>query len=175
MNIPFTLLPVADPVGYYFDALYQTGFYYQSLGWEQIIAAILLLIPRTSHLGALIFFPIILNITVLTNSVGFKGTWLLTIFMLLASTYLVCWDYDRWKSIIFGQRTLNSTSINREFVRLTLVFSLGSTMLFVCPAFLKIGNISATDYFALFIFLFLSVSFSFALALHHQFMKVSRL
>ncbi|HLM62307.1 MAG TPA: hypothetical protein VK308_16005, partial [Pyrinomonadaceae bacterium] len=84
MNIPFTVLPDTNPVGHYFNALYQTGYYYQFIGWGQIFAALLLLFPRTAHLGALMFFPIILNITVLTNSVGFAGTKYITMLMLLA-------------------------------------------------------------------------------------------
>ena len=94
---PFTILPDTNPVGHYFNALYQTGFYYQFIGWSQIIAAVLLLIPRTSHIGALMFLPIVINIAVLTNSVGFKGTWLITIMMSLAALFLVCWEYPRWK------------------------------------------------------------------------------
>ena len=47
---------------HYFIALYNTGFYYEFIGWAQMIAAILLLIPRTSHIGALLFLPIVVNI-----------------------------------------------------------------------------------------------------------------
>ena len=101
LHRPFTMLSENNPVGDYFAALYRTGFYYDFIGWSQLFAAVLLLIPRTSHLGALLFFPIIINITVLTNSVGFKGTWLVTILMTLACTYLVCWDYPKWKSVLF--------------------------------------------------------------------------
>ena len=42
-----------NPLGHYFDALYLTGYYYTFIGIAQIITAILLLIPRTSLLGAL--------------------------------------------------------------------------------------------------------------------------
>ena len=62
LHMPFTVLPDSNPVGHYFNALYQTGFYYEFLGWGQFIAAVLLLFPRTAHLGALLFLPIILNI-----------------------------------------------------------------------------------------------------------------
>ncbi|MBK7705178.1 MAG: hypothetical protein IPJ30_05210 [Acidobacteria bacterium] len=105
LNQPFTVLPDSHPVGHYFNALYQTGFYYQFIGWAQLTAAILLLFPRTAHLGALMFLPIIANIAVLTISVGFKGTWLITPLMTLAATYLVAWDYDRLKPILFGTRS----------------------------------------------------------------------
>lgn len=38
---PFTVLPDSNPVGHYFNALYPTGFYYQFIGWAQLVAAIL--------------------------------------------------------------------------------------------------------------------------------------
>ncbi|MDH3529071.1 MAG: hypothetical protein OEQ28_05870 [Acidobacteriota bacterium] len=102
MHRRFTLLPPTNPVGHYFEALYQTGFYYNFIGWAQLIAVVLLVIPRTSHIGALLFLPIIVNIAVLTTSVGFRGTWLITILMSVACLYLVCWDYPRWKAMLFG-------------------------------------------------------------------------
>src|SRR6187200_2416874 len=86
LHQPFTMLPDSNPVGHYFNALYDTGFYYEFIGWAQLIAALLLLFPRTAHIGALMFLPIIANIAVLTTSVGFAGTWLLTILMTLAAT-----------------------------------------------------------------------------------------
>ena len=54
----------------------------------------LLLIPRTSLLGALMYFPLIINICVLTYATRFEGTRLNTM-MLLASLFLLIWDYDR--------------------------------------------------------------------------------
>jgi hypothetical protein len=32
LHQPFTILPDSNPVGHYFNALYQTGFYYEFLG-----------------------------------------------------------------------------------------------------------------------------------------------
>ena len=104
MHKPFTVLPDSNPVGHYFNALYDTGFYYEFIGWAQLTAAILLLIPRLSHIGAMLFLPIIANIAVLTTSVGFVGTWLITILMALAATYLVAWEYDRLKPIALWTR-----------------------------------------------------------------------
>ncbi|MDQ3749503.1 MAG: hypothetical protein M3367_10925 [Acidobacteriota bacterium] len=116
LHKPFTGLPDSHPVGHYFNALYNTGFYYELLGWGQLIAAILLLIPRTSHLGALAFLPIILNIPVLTSSVGFGGTNYLTALMLLAATYLICWEYDRLKPILFAKRAAKAQSFRLEII-----------------------------------------------------------
>jgi uncharacterized membrane protein YphA (DoxX/SURF4 family) len=92
-------LPSNNPLGHYFDALYLTGYYYTFIGIAQIIIAILLLIPRTSLLGALMYFPIIVNICVLTYATRFDGTRGVTM-MVLASLFLLIWDYDRLKHIL---------------------------------------------------------------------------
>ncbi len=92
-------LPVNNPLGHYFEALHQTEYYYTFIGISQLAIAILLLIPKTAHLGALMYFPVILNICILTYAVRFEGT-RITTFMLLASLYLLCWYYDRLKYIL---------------------------------------------------------------------------
>lgn len=89
-------LPHNNPLGHYFDALLQTGYYYTFIGMAQLTIAILLLIPRTALLGAIAYFTMIVNITVLTYATRFDGTRLIT-FMLLACLYLLVWDYDRLK------------------------------------------------------------------------------
>src|SRR6266496_5175794 len=61
MGERFTALPSNHPLGHYFDALHLTGYYYTFIGVGQLIAALLLLIPRTALLGAIVYFPIILN------------------------------------------------------------------------------------------------------------------
>jgi uncharacterized membrane protein YphA (DoxX/SURF4 family) len=92
-------LPSNNPLGHYFDALLLTGYYYTFIGVTQLTTAILLLIPRTSLLGALMYFPIILNISVLTYSTRFDGTRLITM-MVMACLFLLIWDYDRLKPIL---------------------------------------------------------------------------
>jgi uncharacterized membrane protein YphA (DoxX/SURF4 family) len=96
----FTLMPVDTPVGAFFEAMYQTGLYWQFIGGSQVLAGILLLIPRTAHLGALLFLPIMANIFVITFSLGFKGTPFVTALMLLAVLYLCAWDYHRWRGVV---------------------------------------------------------------------------
>jgi uncharacterized membrane protein YphA (DoxX/SURF4 family) len=91
-------LPHNNPLGHYFDALLLTGYYYTFIGVVQIIAAILLLIPRTALLGALLYFPIMINICVLTYATRFDGTREITM-MVLANLFLLVWDYDRLKHL----------------------------------------------------------------------------
>jgi uncharacterized membrane protein YphA (DoxX/SURF4 family) len=116
-------LPSNNPLGHYFDALHLTGYYYTFIGIVQIITAILLLIPRTSLLGALMYFPIIINICALTYATRFDGTRLNTM-MVLASLFLLVWDYDRIKYILpFKQPKMNSAVLKKSVSkRLRFIF-----------------------------------------------------
>lgn len=92
-------LPSNHPLGHYFDTLLDTGFYYTFIGISQVLVAILLIFPRTTLLGAIAAFPIMINIFVLTYSVRFEGTRIVT-FMLLANLFLLVWDFQRLKAIV---------------------------------------------------------------------------
>lgn len=92
-------LPVNNPMGHYLEALYHTEFYYTFIGIGQWIIALLLLIRRTRFLGALLYFPVILNICILAYALRFEGT-RITTFMVLANAYLLCWDFDKLKKLL---------------------------------------------------------------------------
>lgn len=103
----FTDLHNDHPMGHYLEALHMTGYYYTFIGIIQITAALFLLIPRTATLGAVIYFPIILNICILSHSVCFIGSLHSSPLMVLANLYLLCWDYDKLKYILpFGNNQL---------------------------------------------------------------------
>lgn len=131
-------LPSNNPLGHYFDALYQTGYYYTFIGITQIVIAILLLIPRTSLLGALMYFPVIINICVLTYATRFEGTRIVTM-MVLASLFLLVWDIDRLKYIFVTRQPNKHSRISKHTlgIRLRLVF-FGSCMAML--AFIIIGT-----------------------------------
>ncbi|WP_250434532.1 DoxX family membrane protein [Hanstruepera flava] len=96
----FTLLGTDDPVGFFFEALYQTGWYWNFLGFMQLLVALLLLIPRTAFLGAVIYLPIVINIFVIVTAMGFQGTPIVAGLMLLANIYLLIWDYAKTEELI---------------------------------------------------------------------------
>jgi hypothetical protein len=174
LNHPFTVLPDSNPVGHYFNALYQTVFYYQFLGWAQLLAAVLLLFPRTAHVGALLFLPIIANIAVLTTSVGFQGTWIVTILMTLAATYLVAWDYPRLKPILFSKAREKARFVKYEFVLLPALFMIGGAVVATIWWLIGLGNFQ--NYFKIGVGLSLGgLIFGFFVTLHHRFMKIGTL
>lgn len=113
MGERFTALPVNHPLGHYFDALHLTGHYYTFIGISQVVTAILLLIPRTALLGAIMYFPVILNICILAYATRFEGTRITTL-MALASLYLLCWDYDRLKYILPFKSTQTDNYVTKN-------------------------------------------------------------
>lgn len=127
-----------NPLGHYFDALYQTGYYYTFIGIAQVITAILLVIPRTSLLGALMYFPMMVNICVLTYATRFAGTRGNTI-LLLASLFLLLWDYDRLKYILPFKQPKTELPVLRKplGMRLRIIFFGGC---FAVVAFIIIGT-----------------------------------
>lgn len=93
-------LSVNHPMGAYLEALHHTGYYYTFIGVVQVIAAILLLITRTVALGALLYFPIIVNICVLSFAVRFEGSLLTAPLMVFANVFLLVWHYDKLRIIL---------------------------------------------------------------------------
>lgn len=102
----FTSLSNNHPMGNYLEALHHTGYYYTFIGIMQVTAAILLLIPRTVLLGALIYFPIILNICILSLAVRFDGSLFSSPLMVLADLYLLWWNYDKLKFIFLNRSAI---------------------------------------------------------------------
>ena len=115
----FTDLSNNQPMGHYLEALHHTGYYYTFIGIAQMTAAILLLIPRTALLGALLYFPIILNICILSLAVRFEGSLLSSPLMVLANLFLLCWNYDKLKFILTNKRPAHDMAqqkaINNKF------------------------------------------------------------
>lgn len=98
------------PMGHFLEALHQTGYYYTFIGIAQIAAAIMLLIPRCVTLGAFIYFPIILNIFILTFATRFDGSLFTSPLMTLANLYLLGWNYEKWKLILPFNRPENDAA-----------------------------------------------------------------
>jgi hypothetical protein len=100
MGQRFTVLGPDSPVGAFFEAMYQTGGYWRFLGASQLLAAVLLLIPSTAFFGALLFLPIIVNVAVITTAIEFRGTIYITWLMVLATLWLLAWDWPRWRTLL---------------------------------------------------------------------------
>jgi uncharacterized membrane protein YphA (DoxX/SURF4 family) len=107
-------LSTNHPMGHYLEALHHTGYYYTFIGVVQVTAAILLLIPRTVTLGAFLYFPVILNICILTYAVRFDGSLFTAPLMVLANLYLLGWNYEKWKYILPFNRPANDNDVTKR-------------------------------------------------------------
>lgn len=144
LGLPFTSISTESPIGYFFDAMHRTGAYYRFIGVSQVVAALLLLLPATATLGAVLYFPIILNIFVITVALHFQGTPVVTGLMLLASFYLLCWDYPRLKGVLFAAPTPLPAQPPVPWV-LTLVVALGAQGVMGTLGGLSVGRLRPLD------------------------------
>ncbi len=107
-------LSANHPMGHYLEALHLTGYYYTFIGVVQLAAAIMLLIPRTATLGAFLYFPIILNICILTFATRFDGSLFTAPLMVLANLYVLGWNYEKWKYILPFNRPAISDGLTEK-------------------------------------------------------------
>lgn len=104
VGAPFTALSTQTDIGYFFDALHRADGFYRLIGAAQMLAGVLLLIPRTSALGVLMYLPLSIGIFAVTVSLHFQGTPYITGLMLLANLYLLAWEYPRWRGVLSPPR-----------------------------------------------------------------------
>ena len=80
--------------------------------------------------------------TILTNAVGFVGTWLLTILMSFAGLWLFCWEYDRLKPIFFQTRAQATRRFRLEFLAVPGLFVIGGVAMGALWWTIRLGNFS---------------------------------
>ena len=66
----------------------------------QVVAGALMLLPRTATFAAVAFFPVALNIFVITVALEFRGTPFITGPMLVGAAALLAWDWHRLRGIV---------------------------------------------------------------------------
>ncbi len=109
------------------EAMYRSGFYCDFIGWGQLIAGLLIVSQIFSTLGAVVYFPIMLSIFVLTTA--FEGPIFLkmTSSMLLTNVYLLLWDWNKLKFIILNNPG-PYTDQNMDFSRKKIWTHIGVVM-----------------------------------------------
>lgn len=101
------LPPTGITIDIFFETLYRTGLWWQFLGWGQVVAGFFLMTQRWSTLGALLFLPVSLNIFVITLSMDFHGTPVITGLLVLANLGLLAWDYRRLQVLLVPNRDVD--------------------------------------------------------------------
>ncbi len=82
------------------ESMYRSGFYWSFIGWGQFLTGFLIMSQVFSTLGAVVYFPIILSICILTTEFEAPVFLAMTSSMLLANIYLLLWDWNRLKFIV---------------------------------------------------------------------------
>lgn len=96
-----TNLDITSGAGELFEILFQSGYYWAFLGLAQVLAAILILWERTAAIGSILFLAIISNIFLITISYEFSYTPVVSFLILLASLWLVFWEWHRIRYLFF--------------------------------------------------------------------------
>lgn len=99
-GVKFTILPTDDPVGHYFDAMHQLGFYWNFIGYFQIIVGILMLFNRTIVSSIIMALPVTVNIFLVSVALHMRGTPFITAAMLLGNLFLMLWHYEQYLSLL---------------------------------------------------------------------------
>ena len=99
-GVRFTILPETDPVGAFFQAMYETGIYWHSIAYFQIAIGLLVFFSRTTILGSLLMMPITWNIFMVSVALNMRGTPVITATMLLGNIFLLLWNYENYLSLL---------------------------------------------------------------------------
>jgi uncharacterized membrane protein YphA (DoxX/SURF4 family) len=120
-----------DSLSHLLEAMYRSGFYWYFIGWGQLIAGLLIMSQIFSTLGAVVYFPIMLSIFILTTA--FQGPVFLTMtsLMLLTNVYLLLWDWNKLKFLILnnpGDYIDQNTPFSRKKIWTYIGLVLGATV-----------------------------------------------
>ena len=99
-GVKFTILGPDNPVGAYFIAMHDTGFYWNFIGYFQIALGVMLLINRLKVITPLLMMPVTINIFLISVALGMRGTPVITTAMVLANIFLMLWCYENYLPLL---------------------------------------------------------------------------
>ena len=108
-GVKFTLLPITNPVGAYFNAMYETGFYWNFIGYYQIVIGILVFFNRFVVVSSVLMMPVTINIFLISVALNMKGTPVITSLMVLGNLFLLFWHYENYLTLI--KKPINTTRL----------------------------------------------------------------
>lgn len=107
-------------------APYGLGLYARFIAWSQVFVGVLLLSHRFATLGAVLLFPILLNIWVVTISLEWRGTPYVNFVLLLLNLALLAWDYHKLKFLFTDSvQGLKDAPVQRKSPLLDVIWAVG--------------------------------------------------
>jgi len=99
-GVKFTILPESNPVGAYFAAMHELGFYWNFIGYFQIVIGVLIFFNRFVVLSSLLMMPVTVNIFLVSIALNMTGTPIITSMMVLGNLWLLFWHYENYRPIL---------------------------------------------------------------------------
>ena len=99
-GIKFTELSTDNPVGSFFSAMHATGFYWNFIGYFQIVLGALIFFNRFVVASSLLMMPVTVNIFLVSIALNMKGTPFITSAMLLGNVFLMIWYHKNYETIL---------------------------------------------------------------------------
>lgn len=97
---------------------YGLGLYARFIAISQILAGLLLFTQRFATLGAILTFPIMLNIFIVTVSLKWQGTPYINLVLLGINAWLLAYDYHKLKFILTDQpESLRKLPLERRSIK----------------------------------------------------------
>lgn len=111
-------------------AVYGLGLFARFVAYSQVIIGLLLLTQRFATLGAIMLFPMLLNIWIVTISLEWRGTPYVNFVLLSLNLILLLADFHKLK-FIFAEdpAQLQHTPVNRRFTRQDWLWLLAFTLI----------------------------------------------
>lgn len=111
-------------------AKYGLGLFARFIACTQIITGVLLLTRRFALIGAILLFPMLINIMVITISLQWSGTPYVVAVFLLQNSILLINDYPKLKALISEDTgTLQLLQVKRKNIKADIMLLTGCTLL----------------------------------------------
>ena len=108
----------------------QSGFYWNFLGWGADLCCFTPYDSTICYIGKSVLLFIISNISVITLSLHFKGTWGITLFMFFASGCLLLWDLHKLQ-YLFYKDNFTGRPLNNTLLTYSAVWVISGAILFI--------------------------------------------
>ncbi len=114
-------------------AQYGLGLFARFVAFSQVIAGGLLLTQRFATLGAILSFPMLVCILMVTISLQWQGTPYVNAIFITMNTYLLIYDYHKLKFIISDHSTeLKRTPLSRKDSMGDVLWALAFVIILLC-------------------------------------------
>lgn len=125
-------------------AQYGLAMFARFIAYSQILVGLLLLSQRFATLGAVMLFPLLLNIFMVTVSMNWRGTPYIIAFLLVLNIYLLLVDFHKLKFLLTDQPAeLTRMPLLRRFPKKDVAWGAAVTLIVASTFVYNLSSIMA--------------------------------